>query len=123
MVGDNGDNAIIGTTASDVIDAMNGNDTAQGLAGNDRIYGRAGNDALYGQDGNDILNGGGGVDIASYADAAGGVTVSLANPGINTGEAEGNSFVSIEGVVGSQYADTLRGNSASNTLDGSGGRG
>jgi Ca2+-binding RTX toxin-like protein len=130
MIGDNGDNAILGTAASDIIDAMNGNDTVQGLAGNDRIYGRAGNDVLYGQDGNDILNGGTGadtlnggvgIDIASYTGAAGGVTVSLADPGLNTGEAQGDSFVSIEGVVGSEYADTLRGNASANTLDGRGG--
>ncbi|WP_421577609.1 calcium-binding protein [Shinella sp. M31] len=130
MVGDSGDNTIIGTAAGDVIDAMDGNDTVRGLAGNDRIYGGAGNDALYGQDGNDILNGGkgsdtlnggAGNDTASYTNAAGGLTVSLANPGINTGEAQGDSFVSIEGLIGSQYADTLRGNSAANTLDGRGG--
>jgi len=130
MVGDSGDNTIMGTAAGDVIDAMEGNDTVQGLAGNDRIYGGAGNDVLYGQDGNDILNGGTGadtlnggtgVDTASYTNAAGGLTVSLANPGINTGEAQGDSFVSIEGLIGSQYADTLRGNSAANTLDGRGG--
>lgn len=130
MVGDSGDNAIMGTVAGDVIDAMEGSDTVQGLAGNDRIYGGAGNDALYGQDGNDILNGGTGADIlnggtgkdtASYTNAAGGLTVSLANPGINTGEAQGDSLVSIEGLIGSQYADTLRGNSVANTLDGRGG--
>ena len=54
------------------------NDTLTGDDGDNMLSGGDGADMLTGGDGNDTLDGGGGNDTASYADAAAGVTVSLA---------------------------------------------
>jgi Ca2+-binding RTX toxin-like protein len=70
--GNDGNNSLIGTTASDVIygnggddtiSGGNGNDLLVGGAGNDTISGGSGNDILYGDSGNDVLDGGAGDDI------------------------------------------------------------
>ena len=54
------------------------NDTLTGDADANILSGLAGNDTLQGGAGNDTLDGGDRTDTASYADAASGVTVSLA---------------------------------------------
>jgi len=65
-----------------------------------------------------LLDGGAGTDTASYQNATAGLTADLSNPGNNTGEAAGDSYISIENLRGSASADTLRGNAANNQLDG-----
>lgn len=99
-----------------------GNDTIVGFAGNDHLQGRDGDDILDGGNGDDVLDGGAGGDHASYAAASGAVTVSLAVSGPQaTGAAGSDTLTSIEGLVGSGYADTLMGDSGANVLDGRGG--
>jgi len=92
-----------------------------GSAGNDTLTGDGNNNLLLGGAGADALNGGGGIDGVDYEFAAAGVTVSLAHSGLNTGEAAGDTFVSIESVTGSQFNDVLIGDSGNNTLWGLGG--
>ncbi|WP_416666184.1 type I secretion C-terminal target domain-containing protein [Egbenema bharatensis] len=69
--GDDGDNELIGTAASDTLIGGRGNDTIRGLecgdvlrggSGNDRIFGDGGDDFILGGLGNDRLNGGTGND-------------------------------------------------------------
>lgn len=98
-----------------------GNDVLSGGAGNDQLHGDAGNDLLVGGAGADRLYGGTGIDTASHHAASVGVTVSLANPATNTGEAKGDIYSSIENLSGSAYGDRLFGNAGANALDGSGG--
>ncbi|MDD2869879.1 M10 family metallopeptidase C-terminal domain-containing protein [Neomegalonema sp.] len=101
-----------------------------GGLGNDILRGRAGNDVLYGQDGNDVLNGGlgadrldggAGSDRVTYANAAVGLTADLGNSAFNTGEAAGDTYVSIENLQGSNFADDLRGDAGDNIIWGGGG--
>lgn len=80
-----------------------GNGLRNTLTGN-----RFGN-TLDGAAGADTLDGGDGFDFASYASAASGVTVNLAT-GANP---DGDTFISIEGVIGSSFADILTGNGSS----------
>jgi Ca2+-binding RTX toxin-like protein len=71
--------------------------------------------------GDDTLDGGSGGDTASYAEAAGGVTVDLAISGLqSTGEGS-DTLVSIENLTGSAFSDTLRGTSGDNILSGGAG--
>jgi Ca2+-binding RTX toxin-like protein len=96
------------------------NDTLTGDATNNVLKGGFGDDILQGGLGNDQLNGGDGIDLASYADAAGPVTVYL-NPASATVAAGTDFFVDIEGFLGSAFADTLVGNTANNVLKGGAG--
>ena len=63
-----------------------------------------------------MLNGGAGIDSARYTNATGGVTASLANPAVNTGEAAGDSYISIEDLTGTAFNDTLIGDANHNFL-------
>ena len=115
-------------TGSDHADQLIGDgnvNTIKGLAGNDRLVGRDGDDSLFGGGDNDrlegglgadILNGGGGQDRAQYELATAGVTVDLDNAAANAGEAAGDSFASIENVLGSKFDDVLRGDAGDNKL-------
>jgi Ca2+-binding RTX toxin-like protein len=89
----NGPDVILGTTASETIDALGGsdlvcgaggNDVISGGDGNDKLYGGAGTDTLKGRGGNDRLEGGGGNDT----------------------------------LYGSSGSDTLKGNGGGETLEG-----
>jgi len=54
--------------------------------------------------------------MVSYFGQPAGVTVDLAAPANNTGEALGDSYVSIESAGGTAFADALLGTSGPNTL-------
>jgi len=104
-----------------------GNDTLIGSALEDRFSGEQGDDTLTGNDGNDLLtggtgaddlDGGAGSDTASYALATAAVTVDLADAARNTGEALGDTFVSIESIIGGTGNDELFGDAARNRLRG-----
>jgi Ca2+-binding RTX toxin-like protein len=100
-----------------------GNDSLIGGAGNDSLYGGDCQDTLQGGAGNDLIDGGNGLDWAAYADATGGVTVSLAVSGAQTvgGGSGVDTLVSIENLMGSAYADTLTGDANDNVLNGGAG--
>jgi Ca2+-binding RTX toxin-like protein len=87
-----------------------------GSAGNDTLTGDGNNNLLLGGAGADALNGGGGIDGVDYELAAAGVTVNLANSGSNTGEAAGDTFVSIENLSGSHFNDVLIGDCGDNAF-------
>ncbi|NBS45077.1 MAG: hypothetical protein EBT34_15360, partial [Acetobacteraceae bacterium] len=75
-----------------------------------------GADTLQGGIGNDSLDGGAGTaDWASYADAAGPVTVDLV-AGSSAGDLGADSLTGIEAVLGGQFDDSLRGDAGANTL-------
>ncbi|MDR7118670.1 calcium-binding protein [Caulobacter sp. BE254] len=112
LAGDGGANTLFG---------LGGDDALQGAAGADSLYGGDGDDHLYGGQGGDTLDGGAGFDFARYDNAAAGVTASL-TPGLAlAGDAAGDVYVSIEGLVGSSFADVLAGNAGANIFYGLGG--
>ena len=84
----------------------------------DTLTGDSGNNFIRGGGGADIIDGGDGFDFVEYQGSPVGITASLANPGINTGEAAGDTFTSIEGLRGGQFADTLIGDGNDNRLIG-----
>jgi Ca2+-binding RTX toxin-like protein len=97
------------------------NDILIGNSGINALTGGLGNDTLNGGGAGDILDGGAGSDTASYQNATAGLTADLATSTNNTGEAAGDSYISIENLRGSAFGDTLRGDAANNSLNGGGG--
>ncbi|KQV56489.1 MULTISPECIES: hypothetical protein [unclassified Caulobacter] len=103
---------------------VKGVENVWGGLGNDHLKGDAGDNLLQGGTGDDILDGGVGVDIASYDDYNhyAGVTVDLRNAVQTQLNGRGtDTLISIEGVRGSAYADTLTGNGQDNIFIGGGG--
>ena len=109
-----------GNALANVLTGSAGADRLYGLGGNDMLIGGDGNDTLEGGAGADQLIGGNGIDTASYAGAAAAVTVNLAGlPG--KGDAAGDTFSSIEFLVGSRFDDSLTGNASANFIFGGAG--
>ena len=105
-------------------DAVTGNDAAnhiEGRAGNDTLTGGEGDDTLAGDAGADRLDGGAGRDTLWYAASDAGVHVDLAARTARGGHATGDTFESIEGIIGSRHADTLIGGAGDDTLSGGAG--
>jgi serralysin len=101
-----------------------GNVAANTIAGNSAanvLSGNAGDDILIGGAGADTLLGGSGFDFASYQSAASFVRVELANAARGLGDAYGDTFTSIEGIIGSRFNDSLTGDAGSNTIFGGAG--
>jgi Ca2+-binding RTX toxin-like protein len=107
-----------GTDFADEILGMGGNDILSGGGGNDLIDGGTGNDLLIGGTGADQLIGGTGFDTASYVTSAGAVYVDLANNFGLYADAQGDTFSSIEKVIGSSFDDTLIADDRGISLDG-----
>ncbi|MGK9237276.1 calcium-binding protein [Inquilinus limosus] len=109
LTGDRQANHLIGQNGNDVIDGDDGNDALFGGDGDDRLTGRAGADRL---------DGGGGFDTAVYEGSLTGVTIDLRGGIAAGGDAQGDTFNSIEGLRGSASADTLHGDDGTNAIGG-----
>ena len=98
--------------AADGLYLENGSSLDEILPGtifNDHVLGLGGNDQLWSSAGADVLDGGAGFDTVSYASAGAGVTANL-DLGIGAGgDAQGDSYTSIEAVTGSAFNDVLIG--------------
>ncbi len=106
------------TFASELLD---GSDTIYGSTGNDGIIGFAGDDVLIGGAGADVLNGDDGNDTASYSTAGAGLFAGIEDFNANTGDAAGDTYISIENLEGSQFNDVLYGTGIANRLSGGAG--
>ena len=107
-----------GSDHDDMLAGDNGDNRLYGQGGNDVLRGNSGNDVLEGGAGADRLDGGPGMDVVSYDLSASGVTVNLMEGFSEGGDAEGDTFVNIEGVEGSIYDDVLEGDEGANRLSG-----
>ncbi len=119
--GDAGANVLVGYDGNDTLYGRNGNDDLWGQNGNDTLYGGAGSDVLLGGAGADVLNGGSGLDRAQYTDATTGILADLQYANRNTGIAAGDTYVSVERLLGSAFNDNLRGDASANILWGQNG--
>jgi Ca2+-binding RTX toxin-like protein len=135
-----GDNVVRGNGGNDTIQGGFGRDVFRGGDGSDTLRGSYGNDILVDDDTgsvdakNDVLDGGAGNDSLyvglGFNSLIGGegfdyVRYDLYSTGIkaylDSGFGEGCAFLEIEGLVGSRFYDTLRGNQTNNVLYGLGG--
>ncbi len=108
-------------TGSEFDDVLEGDDQANRLAGgrgNDRLVGGAGDDVLIGGAGADELIGGEGIDRADYTTSTSAVTVNMTDASAGGGDAAGDTFQSIEQIVGSYHDDTLIGDAGDNWFRG-----
>ncbi len=122
MLGWLGNDILSGGAGADYVTGEAGADALSGGEGQDTLLGGAGDDTLWGDGGADYLHGQDGFDLAGYRGTNGqGVHVDLGIWANNTGAAAGDLLISIEGLVGSQFADTLNGDMAANRLYGGGG--
>lgn len=118
-----GNDTVYAGLGNDIVLGEAGNDLLYGGSGNDTLYGGADNDTLVGGSGADLLDGGSGVNWAYFNDvgATTGVTVNLATGQGAGGYAQGDSYLNIQNVLGSAFADVLTGNTANNSLLGDAG--
>ncbi|SEJ40244.1 Matrixin [Sphingomonas sp. OV641] len=86
----------------------------------ENAVGGGGDDLIVVNSAANRVDGGAGLDTVSYETATAGVTVSLLN-GVGSAGAAGDRFTSIEGVIGSAFADRLTGDAATNILEGAAG--
>jgi serralysin len=125
--GSNFADTLTGNAGANRLYGLDGNDTLSGGAGTDRLYGGIGNDILRGGAGDDRLDGGAGADAIdggdgtdqiTFINSTSGVTVNLATGTGSGGDAAGDTYTSIENVVGSGFGDTLTGDSGNNRFYG-----
>jgi Ca2+-binding RTX toxin-like protein len=120
LVGSQGSDRITGDASNNSLSGVSGNDTLSGGDGQDTLLGGDGNDSLIGGRGADSLDGGAGVDTASYETSGAAVYASLAQAGLNTGDAQGDTYNAIENLTGTAFNDQLVGDNAAagNVLSG-----
>lgn len=118
IIGSDFGDHLIGNAADNRIEGRDGNDKLYGGGGADSLFGGNGNDTLSGGAGADLLDGGLGRDRVSYRDFSVGLVADLGLPSRNTGDAAGDSYVSIEDLEGTALNDTLGGDALANALYG-----
>lgn len=121
LIGSDFNDTLTGNAGANVLMGGARNDVLDGGAGADTLFGGNGNDILEGGTGADVLDGGNGVDTADYSNATNRVNVSLLSGTGSGNQAEGDTYISIEDLIGSSLGDTLRGNNSDNALDGGNG--
>jgi Ca2+-binding RTX toxin-like protein len=93
----------------------------QGSSGANIITGTTGDDIIDGGGGGDTINGGLGYDFVTYALSDAAVNVDLESVTQTGGRAAGSALSSIEGVVGSAFDDSIKGDTDNNYLIGGAG--
>ena len=121
-----GTNTLDGGTGNDKLTAGSGDDELAGGEGNDWLEGGEGDDTLDGGEGEDWLRGGPGEDAlenggVDYADSDAAIVVDLSTGTASGGHAEGDSFVNVHDVVGSEFDDRIVGTERDNELFAGGG--
>jgi Ca2+-binding RTX toxin-like protein len=93
-------------------DTLSGFENLRGTAFADTLAGDTGDNTLEGDAGADALYGGAGSDTASYAHSAAGVQVDVYGQTATGGDAEGDTLIGIENLIGSAFDDVLKLNGA-----------
>ena len=142
--GANGNDILVGGAGNDTLRGGNGSDTISYIIdtagikvslrqatgtdgwGNTDIYdsienilGSSFDDTIEGNSGNNILNGGAGIDTITFENAIAGVNVNLAITTVqNTGNDGQDIITNFENLIGTNFADTLLGDTNTNIING-----
>lgn len=109
---------LIGSAGADHLLGDAGNNVLDGGARNDILFGDGGDDLLIGGAGADVLDGGEGNDTVSYITSKRGVSLDLELGNGRLGDSAGDTYISIENVIGSNAADVIIGDASDNELFG-----
>ncbi|MEM1292829.1 MAG: choice-of-anchor L domain-containing protein, partial [Cyanobacteria bacterium P01_H01_bin.162] len=107
---------LTGSFFNDTLTGDGGSNILRGFFGDDTLNGGAGSDRLIGGAGADHHDGGSGRDWVDYSASAFTVIVDLDDKGTG-GDAQCDTYDSIENIQGSDKADILFGNDASNDIN------
>ncbi len=118
LFGDAGLDLLIGGDGPDALDGGADEDYLDGQDGDDVLFGGSGGDTLHGGPGADELNGGPGYDTVVYDGAPIGIFLNLAVPGSGGSDAQGDTYISIERIVGTPFADIMFGSTGSDNFSG-----
>lgn len=115
------DVTVFGHGEDDTLHGGGGSSVLAGGAGDDEILGGSSLEHFYPGPGDDLVDGGDGIDYLFVDPALPGVHVDLADGEVqDTGEGS-DRLLDLEGAVGTDSADVLRGTGAVNYLQGKGG--
>ena len=92
-----------------------------GTAQADYLMGTGDDDRFAVSGGRDTINGDDGFDLIDFSSTDAAVTLNLLSQNKNAGPAVGQTYLSIEGAVGSAFSDSLVGNALHNLLQGEAG--
>ncbi|MBT9311099.1 beta strand repeat-containing protein [Leptothoe kymatousa] len=118
IVGGTGADTLTGSAAGELIQGLGDRDVLFGLGGDDTLEGGTGIDRLIGGTGADTIIGGPSNDIAEYNESDAGVVIDLTQGTGFGGHAEGDTFIDVENLKGSNFDDQLIGNARRNVLFG-----
>ena len=119
IIGDGGNNILIGTNDADRIDGLGGNDTLKGFGGDDIMNGGDGNDIINAGSGDDIIDGGQGVNtltggggndifvVSSQSAYGNTITDFSAGDRIDLSYFGVSDFASLQFVIGQSGSDTV----------------
>lgn len=118
--GGNHNDVLFGNANNDVLSGDDGDDSLDGGTGADQLNGGRGDDTIVGGHGADVNNGGSQTDLVDYSASAGAVRLNMVTGGTQ-GDANGDTFIGIENIIGTTVGDNIAGNDLENMLDGRGG--
>ena len=109
-------------SAAAQIDGSDTADVLHGTSGAETLNGLGGDDFFQYSGGGDQYRGDAGFDTVSYANANQGIVINLQPERIaSSGAALGDTFLSIEHVIGTALGDDITGDLGANSLEGGGG--
>lgn len=119
--GGNNDDRLYGEEGNDTITGDAGADTLLGGQGTNRLDGGADNDSFIMGSGVDSVIGGAGTDTLDYSTSTAGIIVNLTTGVGANGDADGDTYTTVEYVIASSYGDTVTGDAAGNAITGNAG--
>ena len=122
LIGNALNETVEGLAGADIIESGAGSDTVRGGAGEDTILAGDGDDLIDGGDDADSIEGGAGFDTVTFEGSNVAVRVDLAARIGQGGFAQGDLITGVEGLIGTDWNDTLQGGLADNRIEGRAGR-